>query len=204
MAALDSADEEDIQEEAADFARRLSSKKQERRSRKEGHQVNPGHQAQLSGASAVVHSPIPLDHDPLLSSNPLPVEDDQILSPSRSSTLVSSLTHANSFHKIKSLGVDPSSWDRVRSWLERKDLTMAKGRKRSAEEMEDDKRLETSRISESPTLVSSLAAKAAGSPHVRDEEAHKMSCEAQPRLKRQRLNGTLCRGNGGANLTLPL
>ena len=48
MAALDSADEEDIQAEAADFARRLSSKKQERRSRKEGHEVNPGHQAQLS------------------------------------------------------------------------------------------------------------------------------------------------------------
>jgi hypothetical protein len=65
---------------------------------------------------------------------------------------------------------------------------MVKGRKRSAEEMEDEKRLETSRVPESPTLVESLAAKAAGSPRVRAQEPHKMSCETQPRLKRQRLN----------------
>jgi hypothetical protein len=58
MAALDSADEEDIQEEAADFVRRLSSKKQERRSR-EGHRPTQVTN-QLSGATAAVNSPVPL------------------------------------------------------------------------------------------------------------------------------------------------
>ena len=67
MAALDSADEEDIQGEAADFARRLSLKKQERRSLKEGHDINSARESQLSGATAVVNSPVPFDHDPLLS-----------------------------------------------------------------------------------------------------------------------------------------
>lgn len=188
MAALDSADEEDIQDEAADFARRLSSKKQERRSRKEGHEINPGRQLQLSGATVMVNSPVPFDHDPLRSSQPLSVDDNRTLSHSRSSTLVSPLSYAYSFHTIKSLGVDPSSWDRVRSWLERKDPTTEKGRKRSAEGMEDDKSLETSRVPESPTLVESLAAKVAGSPRVRDQEARKTSYEAQPRLKKRRLN----------------
>jgi hypothetical protein len=193
MAALDSADEEDIQEEAADFVRRLSSKKQERRARKEGHETNPGRQLQLSGAMAVVNSPVSLDRD---SSQPLLVDDDQTLSPSRSSTLVSPVTHTYSFHKIKSLGVDPSSWDRVTSWLERSDPTISKGKKRSAEEMENDKKiLETSRGPERPTLIESLAVKVAGSPRVRDREAHKTSCESQPRLKKQRLNGALCRCN---------
>ena len=195
MAALDSADEEDIQEETADFARRLSSKKQERRSRNEGHEINPGRQHQLSRATAVVTSPVSFDHEPLLSSQPLIVDDGQTLSRSRSSTLVSPSIHAYSFHEIKSLGVDPSSWDRVRSWFERKDLTMSKGRKRSAEEMEGDQTLEMSRVPESPTLVESLAAKVASSPRVRDEEAHKISCEAQPRSKKQRLNGASCRCN---------
>ena len=195
MAALDSADEEDIQEETADFARRLSSRKQERRSRYEGPEINPGRQHQLSRPTVVIRSPVPFDHDPLLWSQPLPVDDGQTLSRSRSSTLVSPSTHAYSFHKIKSLGVDPSSWDRVRSWFERKDSTMMKGRKRSAEEMEDDQTLETSRVPESPTLVESLAAKAEGFPRVRDQEPHKMSCEAQTRSKKQRLNGALCRCN---------
>jgi len=188
MAALDSADEEDIQEEATDFVRRLSSKKQERRSREQGHEGTLGRQHQLSGATAVVNSPVPIGHHPLPSSQPLPDDDDQTLPPSRSSTLVAPLTHVYSFHKIKSLGEDPSSWDRVKSWFERKDPTMVKGRKRSAEEMEDEKGLETSRVPESPTLVESLAAKDAGPPRVRAQEAHKTSCETQPRSKRQRLN----------------
>ncbi len=189
MAALDNADEEDIQGEAADFARRLSSKKEERQFLREGHEINPARQPQLSGATAVVNSPVPFDHDTLLSTEPSPVNDDQTLSRSRSSTLVSPSTHSYSFQEIKSLGVDPSSWDRVRSWFERKDSTMAKGRKRSAEEMEDDQTLETSRVSES------LAAKVAGFPRVRDQEPHKTSCEAQPRSKKQRLNDALCRSD---------
>ena len=187
MAALDSADEEDVQEEAADFARRLSSKKQERRSREEGHGVNLGHQRQLFRATTLVNSPVSVDPDPLLSTQPLP-DDVQTPSPSRSSTLVALTTHSYSFNKIKSLGEDPSSWDRVRSWFERKDLTIAKGRKRSAEEMEDANGLETSRVPESPTLVESLAARRAGSPRVRAQEGHKASYETQPHLKRQRLN----------------
>ena len=183
MAALDSADEEDLQEEAADFARRLSSKKQDRRSREGGHEVNPGRQHQPSSATAVVNSPAPLDHDPL-HSQPLADDDDQTMAPSRSSTLVAPFTYVYSFHKIKSLGEDPSSWDRVRSWFERKDPTIIKGRKRSAEEMEDEKGLERSHVPESPTLIESLATKEARSPHV---QPHKTSCETQPRLKRQRL-----------------
>ena len=196
-AALDSADEEDIQGEAADFARRLSSKKEERRSLKKGHEINPGRQLQLSGATAVVNSPVPFDHDPLPSSQRSHVDDDQTLSRSRSSTLVSPSVHSYSFHEIKSLGVDPSSRDRVRSWFERTDSTMAKGRKRSAKEMEDDQTLKRSRVSEGLTLVESLAAKMASSPRVRDQEAHKTSCEAQPRSKKQRLNDALCRCNVG-------
>jgi len=194
-AALDSADEEDIPEAAANLKHYLSSKKQERRSRTGGHEVNPGRQSQLSGVMGVVDSPVPFDHDPSPSSPPLLVDDDQTLSRSRSSTLVSPVTHAYSFHKIKSLGVDPSPWDRVMSWLERSDSTMANGKKRSAEEMENPKILETSRVSESPTLIESLAAKVAGPPRVLDQEAHKTSCESQPRLKKQRLNGVLYRCN---------
>lgn len=182
-AALDSADEEDIQEEAADFMRRLSAKKQERRSREGGHRVDSGHQH--SRATALVNSPVPVDPDLF---QPLPDDDDETLPPSRSSTLVAPTTHAYSFNKIKSLGEDPSSWDRVRSWFEWKDPTTVKVKKRSAEEMEDEKGLETSPVPESPTLVESLAAKRAGSPPVRAQEAHKASCETQPRLKRQRLN----------------
>lgn len=188
MAALDSADEEDIQEEAADFVRRLSTKKQERRSREEGYEGNPGHQHQHSVAMAIVNLPVPLERDPLLSFQHLPEEEDETLPPSRSSTLVAPTTYAYSFNTIKSLGVDPSSWDRVRSWFERKDPTIVKGRKRSAEEMEDENGLETSRVPESPTLVESLAAKQAGSPGFRAQEAYQASCEIQPRLKRRRLD----------------
>ena len=188
MAALDSADEEDIQEEATDFVRRLSTKKQERRSREEGYGVNPGHQHQHSVAIAMVNSPVPLERDPLLSFQHFPEEEDETLPPSRSSTLVAPTTHAYSFNKIKSLGVDPSSWDRVRSWFERKDPTIVQGRKRSAEEMEDENGLETSRVPESPTLIESLAAKRAGSPRFRAQEAYQASYETQPRLKRRRLN----------------
>jgi hypothetical protein len=186
MAALDSADEKDLQEETADFVRRLASKKQERGSR-EGHKANPGHQYQLSRAAPAVNSPMVVDDDQLLS-QPLPEDDDQTLPPSRSSTLVAPLKHAYSFHKIKSLEEDPSSWDRVRSWFERKPPAIVKGRKRSAEEMGDDEGPEMSRVSKSPTLVESRAVKEADSPRVRAQEPHKTSCETQPRLKRQRLN----------------
>ena len=132
----------------------------------------------------VNYSPVPFDHDPLLSSQRLPVNDEQTLSRSRPSALVSPSGHSHSLHETKSLGVDPSSWDHVGSCSELKDSTMAKGRKRSAKEMEDDQTLKRGRVSEGLTLVESRA----GPPRVRDQEAHKTSCEAQSRSKKQRLS----------------
>ena len=149
-AAPDNADEEDLQQETADSARRLLPKKQERQSHEGGHEVNPGCQHQLSSATAVVHSPAPLDHDPLHPYQPLADDDDQTMALSRSSTLIAPFTYVYSFHKIKSLGEDPSSWGPVRSWCERKDPAIIEGRKRSAEEMEDEKGLERSHVPEEP------------------------------------------------------
>jgi len=128
----------------------------------------------------------------MLSSQPSPVNDDQTLSRSRSSTLVSPSAHSYSFHEIKSL-----------EWIHRLGTGSGVG---SSEKTQRRRRGETLRrgnggrqtTGEEPrieglTLVESLAAKVAGSPRVRDQDAHKTSCEAQPRSKKQRLNDELCR-----------